>query len=141
MFFDVFSEYDPENLLLHQARREVFELQFELGRLRATAERIAGLKLVVQPLHKPTPLAFPLFIEKMRDRLSSESLADRVRRMQAALEVEASRTLGATDPPGRDNKRPRSRSPRGQGDSVESAEPPASGAVSSEPIASTIDQG
>jgi Lhr-like helicase len=136
MFFDVFSEYDPENLLLHQARREVFELQFELGRLRATAERIAGLKLVVQPLRKPTPLAFPLFIEKMRDRLSSESLADRVRRMQAALEVEASRTLGGTDPRGRDNKGSRSRSQKVQGDSVKGAEP-----VESEPVVSTTDQG
>ena len=136
MFFDVFSEYDPENLLLRQARREVFELQFELGRLRATAERIAGLKLVVQPLRKPTPLAFPLFIEKMRDRLSSESLADRVRRMQAALEVEASRTLGGTDPRGRDNKGSRSRSQKVQGDSVKGAEP-----VVSEPVVSTTDQG
>lgn len=95
MFFDVFREYDPGNLLLEQARREVFELQFELGRLRATAARIAGLKLVVHELRKPSPLAFPLVIEKMRDRLSSESLADRVRRLQATLESEASRTFAA----------------------------------------------
>jgi ATP-dependent Lhr-like helicase len=104
------------------------------------------LKLVVQPLRKPTPLAFPLFIEKMRDRLSSESLADRVRRMQAALEVEASRSLGATDPPGRDNKGSRSRSQKGQGDSVKGADPAVSEPIESEPIESepvvaTTDQG
>jgi ATP-dependent Lhr-like helicase len=32
---------------------------------------------------KPTPLAFPLMVDLWREQLSSESLADRVRKMQA----------------------------------------------------------
>ena len=33
LIFDVLREYDPSNLLLDQARREVFELQLEETRL------------------------------------------------------------------------------------------------------------
>jgi ATP-dependent Lhr-like helicase len=33
-----------------------------------------------------TPLAFPLLVDRARERVSSESLTDRIRRMQLALE-------------------------------------------------------
>lgn len=36
MFYDVFTQHDPQNLLLAQARREVLEGQLEWKRLHAT---------------------------------------------------------------------------------------------------------
>jgi len=32
---------------------------------------------------KPTPLAFPLMVDRLREQLSSEALIERVRKMQS----------------------------------------------------------
>lgn len=86
LFFDVFKEYDPENLLLKQARREVMERQLEQNRLIAVLKRIQQSEIVIREIARPTPLAFPLIVDRLRDRLSSEQLADRIARMQKTLE-------------------------------------------------------
>jgi ATP-dependent Lhr-like helicase len=86
LFFDVLRRYDPGNLLLSQAAREVLERQLESTRLGKTLGRIAHSKVIVTEPKRPTPLAFPLIVDRNRERVSSESLADRVRRMQMALE-------------------------------------------------------
>jgi ATP-dependent helicase Lhr and Lhr-like helicase len=86
LFFEVFQRYDPANLLLGQAHREVLERQLESSRLGRTLERLEGSRVVVTTPRKPTPLAFPLLVDRTRERVSSESLADRVKRMQLALE-------------------------------------------------------
>jgi ATP-dependent Lhr-like helicase len=86
LFYDVFANYDPDNLLLEQARREVMQRQLEAGRLRRVLLRLsAGPVTVVDP-PRPTPLAFPLLVDRWRPQVSSESLAERVRRMTRALE-------------------------------------------------------
>jgi ATP-dependent helicase Lhr and Lhr-like helicase len=86
LFFDVFQRHDPDNLLLEQAHREVLERQLERSRLARTLERINSGRITVNEPSRPTPLAFPLLVDRTRQRVSSESLADRVRRMQLALE-------------------------------------------------------
>ena len=86
LFYDVFAEYDPGNLLLKQARREVLERQFEQARLLAALERLRAAEFVITTPPRPTPLAFPLLVERIRGTLSSESLADRVKRMTAEFE-------------------------------------------------------
>ena len=86
LFFDVFQRYDPGNLLLSQAHREVMERQLETSRLGKLLERLARARVVVTEPRRTPPLAFPLLVDRARDRLSTESLADRVRRMQLALE-------------------------------------------------------
>jgi len=86
LFFDVLLRYDPTNLLLSQAAREVLERQLESTRIGTTLERIARSTVIVTEPRRPTPLAFPLVVDRNRERVSSESLADRVRRMQMALE-------------------------------------------------------
>src|SRR5439155_6710817 len=40
LFYDVFKEFDPQNLLLDQARREVLERQLEFARLRKALQRV-----------------------------------------------------------------------------------------------------
>jgi ATP-dependent helicase Lhr and Lhr-like helicase len=86
LIFEVFRKHDPENLLLEQARREVREQQLEIGRLRAALERIAHGQVVVVDTPRPTPLAFPILVERMRVKVSSQKLADRIRNMQLRLE-------------------------------------------------------
>jgi ATP-dependent Lhr-like helicase len=86
LFFDVLRRYDPGNLLLEQAHREVLERQLESTRLGMTLRRFATVNVVVTEPKRPTPLAFPLLVDRNRERVSSESLGDRIRRMQLALE-------------------------------------------------------
>jgi len=86
LFFDVFMRYDPGNMLLDQAHREVLERQLERSRLGVALKRLSASRVVVTDPERFTPLAFPLLVDRTRNKLSSESLADRVKRMQAALE-------------------------------------------------------
>ncbi|MDQ3523375.1 MAG: DNA ligase-associated DEXH box helicase, partial [Gemmatimonadota bacterium] len=86
LFFDVFQRYDPQNLLVGQAHREVLERQLESSRLGRTLERLSQSRVVVTEPARTPPLAFPLLVDRARESVSSESLADRVRRMQLALE-------------------------------------------------------
>jgi ATP-dependent Lhr-like helicase len=86
LFFDVLRRYDPGNLLLEQASREVLERQLESTRLGLTLQRLSRASVVVTEPKRPTPLAFPLLVDRMREAVSSESLGDRIRRMQLSLE-------------------------------------------------------
>lgn len=85
LLFDVFREYDPENLLLHQAQREVLEQQLEESRLRHAMKRLSKSKLISVELQRASPLAMPLLVESWRGKVSSETIAERVSRMQLAL--------------------------------------------------------
>jgi ATP-dependent Lhr-like helicase len=89
LFFDVFRQYDPANLLLSQAHREVLERQLESSRLGRTLERLSRAEVVITTPRRVTPLAFPLLVDRTRERVSSESLTDRIKRMQVALEKAA----------------------------------------------------
>jgi ATP-dependent Lhr-like helicase len=89
LFFDVFQRFDPGNLLLGQAHREVLERQLESSRLGRTLERLFASRVVVTAPKRTPPLAFPLLVDRARNRVSSESLGDRVRKMQVRLEKEA----------------------------------------------------
>jgi ATP-dependent Lhr-like helicase len=85
LLFNVFTEYDPHNLLLRQAYHEVMEQQMEEGRLRNMLERIANSKIILRFPEKLTPFCFPLKVDSMREDLSSEKLEDRVKKMQQQL--------------------------------------------------------
>ncbi|MEQ9094860.1 MAG: ligase-associated DNA damage response DEXH box helicase [Phycisphaerales bacterium] len=89
LIFDVLNEFDPDHLLLAQARREVLENQFEQGRLAAALDRIASSKIKIVRTEKPSPLALPLIIERIGTQtMSSEDLESRVARMQAEMQAE-----------------------------------------------------
>ena len=89
LFWEVFRKYDPKNRLLLQAEQELLAQELEIGRLRASLARIAGQQLVVQMLARPTPFAFPLMVERYREKLTNESVADRIARMVEQLEKAA----------------------------------------------------
>lgn len=89
LFFDVFKEYDPHNLLLQQARKEVLEYQLESDRLATALDRIAGSEIKITSPPKPTPLAFPILVDRLRMKLSSEKLSDRIARLTQQFEIAA----------------------------------------------------
>ncbi|WP_239014501.1 DEAD/DEAH box helicase [Archangium violaceum] len=82
LLYDVFARYEPDHLLLSQARREVLEQHFEQVRLVRTLERLERSPLECIHVPRPTPLGFPLVIERIGATLSNESLVDRVERMK-----------------------------------------------------------
>jgi ATP-dependent helicase Lhr and Lhr-like helicase len=85
LLFNVFSEYDPYNLLLRQAYHEVMEQQMEEARLRNMLQRISRSKIILRFPERLTPFCFPLKVDSMREDLSSEKLEDRVKKMQQQL--------------------------------------------------------
>jgi ATP-dependent Lhr-like helicase len=89
LFYDVFRQYDPANQLLQQADSELLQDELEIGRLTTSLAHMAGQHLVVKALSQPTPLAFPLMVERLREQLSTETLADRIARMVAQLDATA----------------------------------------------------
>ena len=90
LFYEVFRKYDAGNQLLAQAEREVLEQELELDRLRAALARMRASRPVYRHLQQPTPFAFPLLVERLREQLTTEKLADRIGRMVADLERQAS---------------------------------------------------
>ena len=86
LLYDVFAQYDPDNLLLRQSVREVLERHLDAPRLAAALARLRGSRaLLLQPA-RPTPFAFPLMVEMFREKLTTEALEARVARMVEALE-------------------------------------------------------
>ena len=81
LLFDVFRKHEPDHLLLEQARREVLEEQLERHRLQAALERMASSQWLLERIPRPGPLAFPLLVERLNNRLSNESLLERVQRL------------------------------------------------------------
>ena len=82
LIWEVFARWDPKNPLLGQAEREVLERQLEFSRLADALRRIASTPVLLRQTHKPSPFAFPIMVSRFREKLTSEKLADRVRRMQ-----------------------------------------------------------
>ncbi len=83
LIYDVFSKYEPENLLLKQAEQEVMNENLEVHRLSETLERLRKLSINWQETKRPSPLAFPLLVERLGSRLSNESLLERIERLKA----------------------------------------------------------
>jgi ATP-dependent Lhr-like helicase len=86
LFYDVFRKFDPENGLLRQAEREVLEDALDIARLAESFERLQNREIVHVALQRCSPLAFPLMVERMCERLSNETLAARIERMISQLE-------------------------------------------------------
>jgi len=85
LFFDVFSQYEPNSLLLNQAYDEVMTFQLQEERLRNALDRINSQTILFQQPVKATPFGFSLIVSRLREKMSSEKLADRIKRMRLSL--------------------------------------------------------
>ena len=94
LIFDVLDNYDKDNLLLDQARREVLEQQLEYSRLYGAIEGLSKRTWhLVQP-KRLTPLSFPLWAESINSQtMSSETFKQRVQGMLDDLESAATQDL------------------------------------------------
>ncbi len=67
----------------------MLERQLEQSRLKRTLDQLGRSQVSIQHLSRPSPLAFPLVVDRLRERLSSETLTQRLLRMTAQLEKAA----------------------------------------------------
>jgi ATP-dependent Lhr-like helicase len=82
LLWEVLNEFEPDSLLLAQARREVLERQLEESRLARTLERLGRGPIERVALARPGPLAWPLMADRLGTTLSTESLAERLARFR-----------------------------------------------------------
>lgn len=85
LIFDVFSEYEPGHLLVQQAFDEVMFFLLDEIRLRKVLMKIQDQEIVLNHTKRFTPYAFPIYVDRLRGKLSSEKLIDKVRKMQNQL--------------------------------------------------------
>lgn len=94
LFYDVLQEFDPGNLLLDQARREVLERQMDYVRLRSALERMGRMPVTLTRPSSLTPLSFPLWADRLREQMiSTEKWQDRIAKAAAKLEKAADQAL------------------------------------------------
>ncbi|WP_094572657.1 ligase-associated DNA damage response DEXH box helicase [Mucilaginibacter xinganensis] len=82
LLFDVFSEYEPDNLLVRQAYNEALAFQLEEFRLRMALQRIVKQNIILKTIDRPTPFAFPIMVDSLgREKLTTETLEERIAKM------------------------------------------------------------
>jgi len=89
LFYEVFKDYEPDNLLYLQALEETFDHGMERGRLTQVMEELQNKTVVWKECRQPTPFSFPLITDRIRTKLSSESVEDRIKKMSLQLEKAA----------------------------------------------------
>jgi ATP-dependent Lhr-like helicase len=85
LLFNVFRDYDPQNLLLRQAFNEAFFYQMEEARLRESLDRIYNSEIVITEPEALTPFCFPIKVDSLREQLTSEKLEDRIKKMRPQI--------------------------------------------------------
>lgn len=92
LLYEVLDRYDPDNLLLDQARREIMEKQLELSRLTAVIHRLQSIPMHLIETKNLSPMAFPLWADRLSATLPAGDAATRLEAMlntlnQAAAQV------------------------------------------------------
>jgi ATP-dependent Lhr-like helicase len=111
LFYEVFRQYDPANRLLHQAQAEVLAQELDVDRLAATLARLRAKRVQPVSLAAPSPFALALMVERFREQLSTEKLADRLARIVAQAEQALQVPAGAAGAGGRRGSRTPAPSP------------------------------
>lgn len=86
LFFSVFSDYDPGNLLLREAYDEVYDFQLEYARMFTAFTRMAEHRIMLETPERLTPFAFPVFAESFREKYSNEDWQSRLEKLRKSLE-------------------------------------------------------
>ncbi len=87
LLFEVFSRYDPGNLLLEQSRREILEGKLELTRLQSTLESVSGKPFELVETERLTPMAFPLWADRLSAYLPAGDATSQLEKMLARLQA------------------------------------------------------
>ncbi len=81
LFYDVFNKYEEGHLLIKQSHQEVKEYQLENRRIRKSLDRLKDLQILINETKTPSPFAFPLLVERLKNTLSNESIEKRVEKL------------------------------------------------------------
>ena len=81
LFFEVFKKYDERNLLLVQSQQEVLSQELDIAQLQSSLQAMQSRRVEWVNLDHPSPLCLPLMVERLREKLSNEKLADRLDRI------------------------------------------------------------
>jgi ATP-dependent helicase Lhr and Lhr-like helicase len=101
LLFDVFSEYEPDNLLVRQAYNEALAFQLEEFRLRMALQRIQTQSIILKTIERPTPFAFPIMVDSLgREKLTTETLEERIAKMARRYGAEDVKTTIRERKPG-----------------------------------------
>jgi len=92
LLFEVFQRYDPNNLLILQANQEILSRQLEISRLKKTLTEIENKPLELRETERLTPMAFPLWADRLSAYLPAGDAVTRLEKMLARLQKEASST-------------------------------------------------
>lgn len=102
LLFEVFSEYEPDNLLVRQAYNEALAFQLEEFRLRAALQRIQTQNIILKVIERPTPFAFPIMVDSLgREKLTTETMEERIAKMARSYGAE-----GVPEPAERKSRKP-----------------------------------
>lgn len=89
LLFQVFEQYDPDNLLLKQAHKEALNQQMEQEKFVRAMKKINGMNIVIKHPVQFTPFSFPLMVDRLsRTSISSETIEDKVAKILAQMELQ-----------------------------------------------------
>jgi ATP-dependent helicase Lhr and Lhr-like helicase len=89
LLYQVFEQYDPDNLLLKQAKKEALNQQMEQDMFIKAIKKLNQKLLVVKHPVQFTPFSFPIMVDRLsRTNISSETIEDKIAKIMAQFEVE-----------------------------------------------------
>lgn len=86
LLYEVLARYDPGNLLLEQARRDILERQLEMSRLRGCLDDLQSRPWVMVETGRLTPMAFPLWADRITALMPGGDAAYRLAAMLEELQ-------------------------------------------------------
>jgi ATP-dependent Lhr-like helicase len=89
LLYEVLQRYDAENLLLRQSEREILEKQLEFTRLNRVIHDLAKRPFHLLETPHLTPMAFPLWADRLQSTLVATDAAARLSEMLAELNLAA----------------------------------------------------
>lgn len=81
LLFEVFNKYENKHLLLKQSSDEVKKQLLEIDRINSCLQRMSKLDLILNKTDSPSPFAFPLLVERLKNTLSNETIEERVNKL------------------------------------------------------------
>ena len=95
LLYEVLHRYDPDNLLLRQSEREILEKQLEFTRLNQVIRDLATRPYFLVETEHLTPMAFPLWADRLQSTLVAGDAATRL----AEMLTELNHAVAGTKPP------------------------------------------
>ncbi len=87
LLFNALTQHDAGHILLEQTHRDVLEVQLGARQLQIALDQIAGQTLRIIDSKRLSPMAFPLWAERLRESMSNETASERIARMAEVLEA------------------------------------------------------